>query len=329
MKRFQGLIIILAFCFTLISCGGQEQLSGIVGLANFSTYACMPTSRKIVFKNDDFEKSQRIQAVLFEMGTNAQGYYKIMSVEVEGFTYTGSSSQVDEIIIPPGGSMVVNVEFNPKEVTFGEDRLTTYLDIALNGPKLGIIQIQLDGQVPATLPDCSADGGENAIEFEVVSMTTVISDSDQAAEEIVTELDVAETVDGNFKLVLDTSSGLASISSDGWPTINLPLPEGSPVSSVPIIFPSNVTYEGTVDSAGEIKIEDLEILVTGQPITADFLSTGSETITNTDGSVSRSGVPLDSNGSMTLVVGAKLDNPLFQQLSGGVFMAVIELQRTK
>src|SRR5690606_13915817 len=97
-------------------------------------------------------------------------------------------NMVQEIIIPPGGIMTVKVSYNPKVVTSGEAYHNTYLDVVLNGPKLGVMQIELRGTAATAAEGCTTDGG-NGQQFDVLAVRTTLSHSD-LGDPVVTDLNV-------------------------------------------------------------------------------------------------------------------------------------------
>jgi len=313
-------------------CAGEApQVSGIVAKASFETVACQPQEKTLKVRNNNADEPQRVQGVLFELGTNPDKYFKVIDVTVNNKTKSAVNDLVEEIQLPPGGVMTVKVQYNPKKVTTGDEVHKTYLDVVLNGPKLGVMQIELDGTAPTALEGCGADSA-NAQEFDVIAVKTTLSHKDLPAN-VVSDLDVATAVVGTFKLNVDGDK--AVLPSTGWPTITFPLPAGSPISELEITLPDD-SPEGTF-IAGELVLEGLTFSGSNVVNLSDLtLTTGSLTITSEQapnvagGTITFTGSALNDAGEMTVVIAAPLTKPpvdTVAQVGGGVFGMEVKLKK--
>ena len=309
-------------------------MSGIVAIANIETVACQAREKVLQIRNNDNEQPQRVQGVLFELGTNEKRYFKILDVTVGNKVKAAVGNQVDEVILPPGGAMQVRVSYNPKEVTTGEDDHVTYLDVFLNGPKMGIMQVEIRGTAPQAVEGCSP--GESGVfrSFQVTGVKAILSHQD-LGESVETELNVATDVQGEF--ALSGSEGEATLTPEGWPTIVFPLPETDPpppLSSLNILLDEEV---GPVDfSSGDLVFENAVLSAPGVGVFSGLtLTTGSITITSAEapkvfgGTITLTGSPLNDSGEMKLVVAAALVNPPVNTVASvgeGVFGLEITLQ---
>ena len=186
----------------LLSCGNRNvQISGIVAQASFETVACQPQEKTIKIRNNDTQEPQRVQGVLFELGTNNDKFFKVIEVSVNNNVKQAVGDLVEEVQMAPGSVLAVKVSYNPKKVTVGDETHATYLDIVLNGPKLGVMQIELLGKAPTALEGCG-EGGGTGPEFDVVGVKTTLSHTGLGSN-VVSDLDIAANVQGTFQLNVD------------------------------------------------------------------------------------------------------------------------------
>ncbi len=307
-----------------------EQVSGVIGQLNFSTYACQPEDHSLIVRNDNLQEPQRVQGVMFELGTNNDNFYKISKVVSNGIAYTGNGKIVSEIIIPAGGFMEIFLTYNPRKVTFGMDMHVSYLDIVLNGPQLGILQVKLDGTAPATLPNC---GVSDTTELEVVSVTTYLVHKVKFGDtNNKSELNVSTNVKGNFNIALDESAGTAAMTEAGWPEIILTLPPGSAaIPELSITLAAGEYKDGTYDGK-DVEISGLSVSVSGLAEFPDtILTSKAVTLTSEAAELKLQGSAKDAAGNMTLVVGAVLTKKNFQLLpadmEGAIFGAEIKVRQ--
>ena len=314
------------------ACGSAPQVSGVVAISNIETTACQPRQKTIKVRNNNTDEPQRIQGVLFELGTNADKFFKIVSVVANGNVKQAVGDLVEEIILPPGGVMEVVIQYNPKETTPNSDEEyhATWLDVFLNGPKLGIMQIEIRGHAPDALPGCSNET-TNGRTFEVVGVTTYLSHTG-LGEVVTTPLDVNNDVQGDFILAADGDQ--VSIKPDGWPQITFPLPEDAPLPEINIVLDEET--EQVDFSTGSLKFENVILSAPGVGAFGGLtLTTGDITIDSSvapqvfGGSFNLTGSDLNDNGEMTLVVMAPLTEGAVkdvEDVGGGVFGLEIQLK---
>ncbi len=335
----------------LAACGGgAPQISGIVAVANFETTACVKAEKTIQIRNNDSEEPQRVQGVHFEFGTNdfdkegirpetlEEGetyfqFFKVEEVTVGNVVKQAVNNMVTEMILPPGGVMTVKVSYTPKVITKAETFHNTYLDIVLNGPKLGVMQIELRGKAATAAPGCTTDGGTGQ-EFEVTAVKTTLSHQDNGSN-VVTDLDVATAVSGTLKLS-EVEGGKVKVLPENWPKITFPLPAGSPLTELEIKL-AEETGEAPFGDDGVLTFEGVAFSGSNVVNLSDLtLTTGTVTIDSSKapkvvgGTISFEGSPLNDAGEMKLVVAAPLTVPpvdTVAKVGGGVFGMEITLKK--
>lgn len=331
-KNLFKILLLGCAAFGLMACGDRNsQISGIVAQATFETVACQPQEKTIKIRNNDTEQPQRVQGVLFELGTNNDKFYKVIEVSVNSTVKKAVGDLVEEVQLAPGAVMMVKVAYNPKKVTVGDETHATYLDIVLNGPKLGVMQIELLGKAPTALEGCGAGGG-NGPEFEVLGVKTTLSHTGLGSN-VVSDLNVAENVEGSFRLNLDGEK--AVLPADGFPVITFPLPAGSPIPELEIKLADD-SPEGSF-AAGVLQLDGLSFSGSNVVNLADLtLTTGTITIGSDKapnvlgGTITFTGSPMNEAGEMTVVVAAPLTVPpvdTVENVGGGVFGMEIRLKQ--
>lgn len=325
-KFFHGLLsvfVALSFAFSAFSCGGgaNEQLGGIVGEVRFNTQACVPQQKIIKIRNDDTSNPQRVMGVYFELGTNEKNYYKIDKVVVGGTEYQPDSNLAQEVLIPAGGIMSVYVTYKPRKITSGGNHLS-YLDLFLNGPKLGILQIKMNGEAATAAEGCVDTGNEK--KFKVTKVQPHIQDG----QNITVDANPITNITDGFKFSL-SNDGEVKIEKDGFPAISIPNPSGVDVKADLL----DDTYVGTFTEAdGKLDFPEVEIEVAILNKTFETRLT-TDTLQGSQGSVQMSltGKPLASDGTMVVVLIAKLPTDIDQleNLKGGLFGAEIFLEEEK
>ncbi|MFO1462501.1 MAG: hypothetical protein U1F66_01890 [bacterium] len=355
MKRnLAKLFFILLSLGALGACKGTPpQVSGVVAIANFETTACVPQEKTLQIRNNNTDEPQRVQGVLFELGTNdfdkegnhpdtlKEGekyfqFFKVEQVAVGNVVKEAVKNMVTEIVLPPGGVMTVKVAYNPKVVTKGDAYHNTYLDVILNGPKLGVMQIELRGKAPTAQAGCTTDGGAgDGQEFEVTAVKTTLSHKDNGSN-VVTDLDVNDAVTGTLILSKGSADGKVKILTENWPAIKFPLPAGSPLAEMEIKLAED-TGEADFGDDGKLSFEGVAfsgsnvVNLTGLTLTTESLTIGSDKAPNVvGGSINFQGSPLNDQGEMTLVVAAPLTVPpvdTVAKVGGGVFGMEIHLKK--
>ena len=98
---------------------------------SFETSACQPLEKTLKIRNNDASQPQRVQGVLFELGTNDYDknglqpdhlkagevythFYKIEDVTVNSTVKKAVAGEVDEVQLPPGAVMSIRVVYNPQ-----------------------------------------------------------------------------------------------------------------------------------------------------------------------------------------------------------------------
>jgi hypothetical protein len=231
--------------------------------------------------------------------------------------------------------MTVKVSYNPRVVTKGEAYHNTYLDVVLNGPKLGVMQIELRGKAATAAPGCTTDtAGGNVDVFEVTAVKTTLSHKDNG-ENVVSDLVVADTVTGSLKLT-KLADGKVKIFPENWPVITFPLPAGSPIAQLDIKMVEEtsdvafgedgvLTFEGLAFKGGGV------VNLTGLTLTTGSITIDSSVAENVfGGSISFEGAPLNEAGEMVLVIAAPLTvESVAEQpkVGGGVFGMEIHFKK--
>jgi hypothetical protein len=335
-KKIQKILFSLLGLALLALAGCENrapEISGIVAISSIDTVACQPRTKTFKIRNNNDTEPQRVQGVLFELGTNDQKFFKILSVTVDGTVRKVVGNLEEEILLPPGGVMGVQVQYNPKEITAEGQHHATYLDVVLNGPKMGVMQIEIDGTAATALPGCTNDTSGGRV-FTVLSAKTVLSHKDLGAP-VETDLDVSKSVDGD--LILNGPDNAVKILPEGWPTITFPLPDGAPIPDLKLVLSEETD---TADfSSGKLKIDNVTIEAPGVDTFPGLtLTTGSITIDSSQapnvsgGTITLTGSDLDSTGKMTLVIAAPLTRPAVKdqdKVGGGVFGLYLTVQEKK
>jgi hypothetical protein len=336
-KKIQKFLFSFLGLMALVFAGCENrapEISGIVAISKIETVACQPRTKTFKIRNNNDTEPQRVQGVLFELGTNEDKFFKILSVTVGGAKREVVGNLEEEILLPPGGVMEVQVQYNPKETTAEGEYHDTYLDVVLNGPKMGVMQIEIDGTAPTALPGCTNDPTGGRV-FKIVSVKTVLSHKDLAAP-VETDLDVKTAVDGD--LIFNGEENAVKILPEGWPTITFPLPDDAPIPEINIVLNEETP---TADfTSGSLKFEGVTLEGAGGAgvYPGLTLTTGSITIDSSQapnvvgGSITFTGSDLDSDGEMTLVVAAALTNSAVkdqEKVGGGVFGLYITVQEDK
>ncbi|HEX5033916.1 MAG TPA: hypothetical protein VFW62_05500 [bacterium] len=344
-------VFLLFGLLSLAACAGEApQVSGVVAIANYETVACVGQQKTLQIRNNNTSEPQRIQGVHFEFGTNdfdAQGkhpetlkegesyfqFFTVDEVSVGNTVKQSVGNMVQEIIIPPGGIMTVKASYNPKVVTSGDGYHNTYLDVVLNGPKLGVMQIELRGKAATAAEGCTTDGGAGQ-EFDVLAVRTTLSHKD-LPEPVVTDLVVADAVTGTLKLT-ELPDGNVQILQNNWPKVTFPLPDGAPLEALEISLEQDtgqapfgddgsLTFEGTAFNGSSV------IHLTGLKLTTGSVTIDSSQAPNVHGgTITFEGSPLSAEGEMKLVVAAPLLGPPLEevaQVGGGVFGMEITVKK--
>src|SRR5262245_36594338 len=178
MKRFYRFLLCAALISSLQACSSSsDQVSGIIAEAQFETVACQAKSKIIKIRNDNTSEPQRIYGIHFEMGTNPDNFFKIEKATVGSSEFTAEANVIKEVIIPAGGVLEVLTTYNPRAVTPAGQPHTAYMDIFLNGPKLGTLQVRLSGKAETAAPGCVGGGGSGTEHvFTVTAITVRIKD---------------------------------------------------------------------------------------------------------------------------------------------------------
>ncbi len=320
----QFLIAFLVLVLPLAGCGGGgEQGSGIVKDVSITTEACQPKSTILEIRNTNTQEPQKIQAINFELGTNQFGpdndnYYSIDKVTIAGTEFIPSANgSVENVIIPAGGIMDIQVTYDPKTKTkTGEDHVA-FLDVFLNGPKLGIMQIKLTGKAETSLPNCGQGPAGTTRTFTVNQVQLHIKDGQNQDSSPASPL-----TDISDPLIITVDGTKATITKSGFPTIMIPAPG---FGNVPAVLDSG-TYEGTF-SNGAIMIDSINLTVAGIIKVQDMKITTDElTVTQGNVSLTFAGSPLDSTGKMTVLLGGKLpSDSVLDILANGVIIAELSL----
>lgn len=323
IKWVYSVLVAVIFTWAAYGCGGgsQKQMGGIVGEMSFSTQACVPQQKIINIRNDDTKNPQRVMGVYFELGTNAKSYFSIDKVVVGGTEYQASANLSQDVLIPAGGIMSVYTTYNPQKVTSaGND--TSYLDLFLNGPKLGILQIKTTGDAPTAKEGCGA--GQKRT-FTVNKATLQISMQGSAFdgynEEVQTAGDFAFLVDGEQATINGT---------DGFPTLTVHLP--TPVSGITDIKISLDAKTATgIFKDNKLSFDDLTLqIMSSIPVQHVKLTTDSLPITGDHGTLPLQGANLTDTGDMKVVLGTGVqDTGTLSALNGAAVGVTLELTEKK
>lgn len=305
----------------LVACGERvTQVSGIVAQASFETVACQPQEKTIKIRNNNTDSPQRVQGVLFELGTNPDRFFKIIEVRANNNVKQAVGDLVEEIQLPPGGILEVKVAYNPKRVTTGEETHATYLDIVLNGPKLGVMQIELLGKAPTALEGCGSTQGELQV-FTVDHIKVTVKAASLPNGEFINEIPGSD-IDKPFQFSV-TDDGVATLTSADFPNFNI-TGDAIPGGKLQVTLPDDT--EGTFDGAD--LIFDPIVLSGGGVINVEgTMTTETVDVQNDAGDISLSltGSAL-ADGKMKVVFAGKFpDNIPAPELEGGLVGAEFEL----
>jgi hypothetical protein len=323
MKRLFKYLLLLLFITPIIhacSGGSSNQISGIVAEAQYDTAACQPKTKIINVRNENTSDPQRIRGVYFEMGTNNDNIFKIDKVTVGGNEFSATASMVEEIIIPAGGVMSIQATYNPRAITPSGQFNTSYVDIFLNGPKLGIIQVRLKGQAETAAEGCTGGATGNEHVFNVSNLAVAIFHSSQPGGKLALNADVT----GTFKFT--ENSGAATVLKDDFPkiTIHIPPDIDAPIHDLEVKL-DDASVDGTF-AGSDLEFETFPLVAAGAVHVAGKLTTKNLTLTNTNADFNETGASLSSDGkTMKLVYAAKLDDPNLPTFAGGIVGFEMEL----
>ncbi len=315
------LIAMFICTFGALSCGGgdQAQVGGIIGTVSFNTQACVPQQKIINFRNSDTQNPQRVMGVSFELGTNDQNKYKIDKVVVGNTEYQPSANLAQNVLIPAGGIMSVYTTYKTTKVT-GSSNDTSYLDLFLNGPKLGILQIRMNGQAPTAKEGC---GEGETMTFTVNKATMEISMPGSSFDGFKNEV----TATGNF-VFLVAGDGSATIDKDGFPKLTFVSEalRSTPVNSNQLeIKLDNDTFTGTFTD-NKLSIDHLKLNAL-LPIDGVTLKSEDLAITGDNGaSLTLHGSALTDSGDMKVVIGVKVQG-FNAALDGAAIGVTFELKK--
>ncbi len=314
----------LIFTFGAFACGGgdQAQVGGIIGTVSFNTQACVPQQKIINFRNSDTQNPQRVMGVSFELGTNDNGNYKIDKVVVGATEYQPSSNLAQDVLIPAGGIMSVYTTYTPRVITTKTGHNLSYLDLFLNGPKLGILQIKLDGESDTAKEGCSSD---NKKTFKVTKATFIMNHQDFTSGQ-PREFDLT-IKKGDLNLGMGSDGSLTLSESSDFPTLTLPLPPelGAPVPELDITMDAG-SYTGTLDDQGKMELQNLNLKALVIPIPNVTLTTEPASITQPKGSVSVEGKRLADNKATLVAAIPVPDDSNLAKLKDGAFGLKIEIE---
>jgi len=288
-------------------------VSGIFAEAQFSTAACQPQSKMITFRNDDTRQPQRVMGIYFELGTNDQNLFKLDKAEVGNNEFKATASMVEEIIIPPGGLMSIQTTYTPKAITPSGSRDISYLDVFLNGPRLGILQVRLSGQADTLAPGCGT-GPKGQTKSFTVNKITISTDATGIGGR--SDKEITNVTD---KLIITVDGTKALLTKDEFPNFSLDVPT---VGSVGISLADD-TLEGTTDGTN-FSFDSATFSSTVGLSVAGKMSTGHVEESNTNGALSLDGSPLSPDKKMSLVFVAKIPDAA-PSIGGGVIGAKFEL----
>lgn len=311
-------LIAFSFSFLALACGKQEQMGGIVGEVKFNTQACVPQQKIINIRNDDTANPQRVMGVYFELGTNEQNKFKIDKVVVGSTEYEAAANFAHEVLIPAGGTMSIYTTYKPTTVSTSSD--VSYVDMFLNGPKLGILQIKVNGDAPSAAEGCGA--GEEFI-FTITKATMQISMPGSAFDAFNSEV----TASGNLKFLV-AANGDATLDKAGFPKLTF---ESEALRSTPVnsnkldIELDNDTFGGTF-SENKFTFDDLKLKAL-LPIAGVQLRTEDLTITGDNGAtLTLHGSALTDSGDMKVVIGVKVQN-FNEALDGAAIGVTLEVKK--
>lgn len=321
-------ILLSFFILTLSACGGgggsDQQMSGVIAEAIFSTSVCQPKTKVINIRNEDTNEPQRVQKLDFEMGTNPTGFFTITKAMVGTTEY--AATDLNNIVIPAGGVLSIHSVYNPRPDVYGRivPSSTSYISLFLNGPRLGIPQIKLNGN---TDPDSDLSVCGEQMDFKVDEVKIYIKQAGASSDPEAISFPASSSNFSNLKV--DVSGTSATITKVNFPTLNFTPPGGSSAYSAR----PEQNFEGTTPDAKAFTFENFTIEVASVIPLTGKMTTGVTTATNGSLSISKTGSPLDSSNKMTLVFSAPIPNervqgiPDARSLVGAVIAAEIVLTK--
>ncbi|MBF0492860.1 MAG: hypothetical protein HQM15_08775 [Deltaproteobacteria bacterium] len=307
-------ILLSLFIVSLAACGGSgggsdQQISGVIAEADFSTAVCQPATKIVNIRNEDLNEPQRVQSLGFELGTNPTGFFTISKAMVGSTEFTGAD--LTNIVIPAGGMLSIYANYNPRPDASGHiiPSATSYISLFLNGPRLGIPQIKLNG---STDPNSDLSVCGQILKFNITSVKLT---ANTPATPTGTAQDVP--VSGST-LQISVRDNVASISKNDLSTINM------------LGFPANLddgTFEGQFDGS-KINFDRVSFNIANAIHFIGKLTTDTATATNGSINISKTGTALAS-GHAKVVFAASIPNETVvpAQYQGGVVAVEIELQQ--
>lgn len=309
MYKIYKIILISLGLLGLVSCGGggSEQVSGVITEAVFTTPLCQPQTKIVNIRNDDEREPQRIQNVMFEMGSNQTGFFSIDKVTVGSAEYTGT---IQDVLIPAGGILSIQTTYNPRSPTAQELFHLGHISLFLNGPRLGILQIKTLGST--TTADAVACGQE--LQFNITEAKVYIKRPGESQEASATLPPISSP------LKISISGNTATLTQQGFPSIVIPVPG---FGNVPAGIEGNFTSR---TNGTNFEFQNFVIKLTGNINFTGTLTTGRASTTNDRGdSLSKEGSPLN-NRQMKLVFAATVPNEgLAASFAGTLIAAEISL----
>ncbi len=319
-RSYFKIVLVLILASLATACGSRhDQIGGIMGEVKFNTLACVPQQKIVNIRNDDTTNPQRVMGVYFELGTNETHNYKITKVMVGSTEYDAVASLAQEILIPAGGIMSIHSTYNPKTATNGNANIS-YLDVFLNGPKLGIMQIKMTGDAAPSAQTCT--GGES---FRVTAIHVTIKASPKIPTDFTYDIPEGELTK---PLIITGTGDNRLVSPDNFPSFII---KGSAIPAindggirVELSEDTSVTYDGTTFNTDAATLKAAgAISVTGKWTSSTSAANG--TAPNT---ISLDGAALQ-DGKMKLAYTAVLQSDTLASygLNGGVVGFVMELTK--
>ena len=327
MKSLSKILVSFLFLF-LVSCGGggasNQQMSGVIAEANFSTAVGQPVSKIVNIRNEDTAEPQRVQSLAFEQGTNPTGFFTISKAVIGSTEYSGAN--LTNLVIHAGGTLSIYTTYNPRPDTRGNivTSAEAYISLFLNGPRLGIPQVKLNGTTDPN-SDVSVCGEE--MDFKVDEVKLYVKQAGATSDPEPVSFSDADSHFTHLKI--DVSGSIATISKINFPTLSFTPPGGThPYNAAPV-----QNSEGVTPDAKSFNFDNFTIKVAGAIDLVGKLTTGAASASNGGLSISKTGSPLDSSNKMTLVFTAPIPNDAVsgiteaRSLVGAVIAAEIKVTK--
>lgn len=307
MKKLLSFIALVLMMMSLQACGDSSQSTGLLFSENYTTPICTPLQKSFSVLNDNRSEAQFIEEMSIDEIAAAgarTGYFRINQVTVgEGDRiqrYTGPRFQ--NILIPPGGTMSLQVTYNPRPVTL---RLSTSPDPVrqISNRVVARVNMQLRNSQTATRQiglEGFTQGGSEAscgttFTFNVNRIRLHVKTPAMPADQVTEIMPSTPTT-----ILMNANGEEISLSQTDFPTIAVNIPGVMPLNAQMGADATGI-YDETMRS---INYDNFTVNVSAVSFTSKF-TTSSTQDTNGDLNISLSGQAIQSTGAVRFVFVSK------------------------